>query len=82
MFGADGRENVPHRNWLILFYEVVEEVKEEMRQQGRPDDFIGGKVCGLSKSSPVSDGADRLYILRSNPSPQRRWTGTLKIVSP
>lgn len=83
MLGADGRENIPHRNWLILFSEVMEEVKEEMRQQGRPDDFIGGKVRNLIKpSEPVYDGAGRLYIPRSNSSPRRSWTGTLKIVLP
>jgi len=37
MYGADGREDVPHRDWLIMFDRVLKEVKEE-------DDFFGARV--------------------------------------
>ncbi|KII89146.1 hypothetical protein PLICRDRAFT_175374 [Plicaturopsis crispa FD-325 SS-3] len=44
MYGVDGQENVPHREWLIMFDEVLKEVKEEMKQQGREDEFIGARI--------------------------------------
>lgn len=44
MFGADGQENVPHREWLIIFEKVLNEVKAEMKQQGREGEFLGAKV--------------------------------------
>ncbi len=47
MFGADGQENIPHRDWVRIFGEVVQDVKEEMKQQGRENAFFGAKVCDL-----------------------------------
>lgn len=44
MYGADGREDVPHRDWLIMFDRVLKEVKEEIAVQGRADDFFGARV--------------------------------------
>jgi len=44
MVGSDGKENVPHRDWLIMFDRVMNEVKQEMAQQGREGEFIGAKV--------------------------------------
>ena len=44
MYGADGQENIPHREWLLMFDRVINEVKQEMTSQGRGDDFIGAKV--------------------------------------
>ncbi len=44
MYGPDGQHNVPHREWLIIFDRVLLEVKEEMRQNGRADDFFGARV--------------------------------------
>ena len=44
MFGDDGIENVPHRDWLLEFDRVSNEFKEEMRDQGREDDFLGCKA--------------------------------------
>lgn len=43
-FGEDGQENIPHRDWLLAFDKVVQEVKEEMKSQGREDEFVGAKV--------------------------------------
>lgn len=44
MIGADGKDTVPHREWLVIFDRVVGEVKEEMRRRGRGDEFIGARV--------------------------------------
>ncbi|KAH7926643.1 Metallo-dependent hydrolase [Leucogyrophana mollusca] len=44
MVGVDGLENVPHRDWLITIDKVVNEFKENLRQQGREDDLIGIKI--------------------------------------
>jgi adenosine deaminase CECR1 len=44
MYGPDGQNNVPHREWLIIFDRVLLEVKEEMKQHGRADDFFGARV--------------------------------------
>lgn len=44
MIGADGQENIPHRDWLLAFDRVQNEVKEEMKQSGREGEFIGGRV--------------------------------------
>ena len=41
---ADGQENVPHREYLRVFDQVVNEVKAELKSQGREDDFIGARV--------------------------------------
>ena len=44
MYGADGQENIPHREWVRIFEEVMNEVKDEMTKQGRGDEFIGARV--------------------------------------
>ncbi|KAF8077740.1 hypothetical protein FPV67DRAFT_10272 [Lyophyllum atratum] len=44
MFGADGQENVPHREWLLMFDRVLNEVKAEMKEQGREGEFIGARI--------------------------------------
>jgi adenosine deaminase CECR1 len=46
MVGADGQENVPHRQWLIDFDTVIKGVKEELKQQGRENEFFGARVAG------------------------------------
>ncbi|CAA7271498.1 unnamed protein product [Cyclocybe aegerita] len=42
MVGADGQDNIPHREWLVMFDRVLKEVKGEMAQQGRG--FIGARI--------------------------------------
>ncbi|KAJ3500981.1 hypothetical protein NLJ89_g9548 [Agrocybe chaxingu] len=42
LVGADGQDNIPHREWLVMFDRVSREVKVEMTQQGR--DFIGARI--------------------------------------
>jgi adenosine deaminase CECR1 len=44
MIGPDGEQNVPHREWLSMFQEVLVEFNESLRIQGRDDEFIGAKV--------------------------------------
>ena len=44
MANADGHENVPHKEWLVVFDRVVNQVKAELERQGRQDDFVGAKV--------------------------------------
>ena len=43
-FGPDGRNTLTHRDMLKIFGNVVQEVKDEMKEQGREDEFIGSKV--------------------------------------
>jgi len=50
MVGADGRENVPHREWLLMFDQVQSEIKMKMKIDGREDAFIGAKVSRFGKS--------------------------------
>lgn len=68
MYGADGQENVPHREWVAMFDRVINQVKLEMVEVGRPNDFIGAKVSSSfffqKKVLPVYHGC-RLYTLRS-----------------
>lgn len=45
MFDEDGNENVPHRVWVQEYDRVLHEVKQELREQGREDEFMGSKVC-------------------------------------
>jgi adenosine deaminase CECR1 len=44
MFGRDGEGNVPHREWLVMFDKVVNDVKDELKKQGREDEFVGARV--------------------------------------
>jgi len=44
MIGADGLENVPHREWLIAYENIVDQVKDELKRQGRQDAFVGSKI--------------------------------------
>ena len=72
MFGADGQENIPHRDWVRIFGEVVQDVKQEMKQQGREHAFLGAKVSNLHFLFFVSLIAGRrLYIQRSSLSPRK-----------
>ncbi|EIW51773.1 Metallo-dependent hydrolase [Trametes versicolor FP-101664 SS1] len=44
MIGADGQENVPHREWLLIYDEVIAGVKRDLAAQGRSDEFVGSKI--------------------------------------
>ncbi|KDN40490.1 hypothetical protein RSAG8_08110, partial [Rhizoctonia solani AG-8 WAC10335] len=41
---ADGSEPLSHRDYLALFGNVVREVKDQMKLEGRGDEFIGAKL--------------------------------------
>lgn len=56
MVGADGQENVPHRDWLLMFDRVQNEVKADMKRQGREDEFVGARVNHpIMKSQPQAN---------------------------
>ena len=44
MVGADGLENIPHREWIQMFGKVMNEVKHDMKKKGREDEFVGARV--------------------------------------
>lgn len=44
MFDADGNQNVPHREWIFDFKQVICEVRAVLNEQGRGEEFIGAKV--------------------------------------
>ncbi|KAI0063425.1 adenosine deaminase-like growth [Artomyces pyxidatus] len=44
MFDASGEQNVPHREWLRDFDRIVKEIKEELKNEGREDEFFGAKI--------------------------------------
>lgn len=48
MVSEDGEENVPHRVWFQIYERVLNEVKEELKKQGREDEFFGSKVIILT----------------------------------
>ena len=82
MYGADGQENVPHREWLVMFERVIRQVKAEMMELDRPNDFIGAKVSFFfQKVFSVYQGC-RLYILRFDSLHQMNWTGIWRTASP
>ncbi|ELU42785.1 adenosine deaminase [Rhizoctonia solani AG-1 IA] len=39
----DGSETLSHRDYLILFDEAIQEIKDRMRSEGRDDEFVGAK---------------------------------------
>jgi adenosine deaminase CECR1 len=51
MVGPDGQEDIPHREWLITFNKIVNDIKEDLKKQGREDEFVGAKVSILVSSS-------------------------------
>ncbi|KZP03232.1 Metallo-dependent hydrolase [Athelia psychrophila] len=44
MTNEHGEEVVEHREWLLNFEQIVNEVKAELKKEGREDDFIGAKI--------------------------------------
>ncbi|THU84805.1 Metallo-dependent hydrolase [Dendrothele bispora CBS 962.96] len=43
IIAADGT-HLPHRELLLIFDQVLNEIKRDMKQQGREDDFIGARI--------------------------------------
>ncbi|KAH8117190.1 adenosine deaminase-related growth [Phellopilus nigrolimitatus] len=44
MIGADGQQNVTHREWVMMFEQVVNELKADLAVQGRTDEFYGARI--------------------------------------
>ncbi|KAF9448874.1 Metallo-dependent hydrolase [Macrolepiota fuliginosa MF-IS2] len=42
--GADGKENVTHRDMLLIYDKVIQEVKAELKQRGQENKFIGARI--------------------------------------
>lgn len=50
MYGPGGKLDVTHRDWVIIYSNAVNAVKEVMQSQGRRDEFIGGRVSAQLRS--------------------------------
>lgn len=63
MTGPDGLENIPHREWLIMFDQAIQDVKSELKRKGREDEFIGAKVSAIvdPESYPNSKFSRRVF---------------------
>ena len=65
MYDENGQANVPHREWLLDFDRVLKEVKEELKAQGREDEFVGARVRRTKKNlranSMLTSTLDHLY---------------------
>jgi len=44
MCDRDGNDVLDHKDWVRMFQESVDEVKEEMKIEGRGDEFSGAKI--------------------------------------
>ncbi|KAI0707925.1 Metallo-dependent hydrolase [Earliella scabrosa] len=55
MIGEDGEDNVPHRDWLLVYDRVLREVKDELEKQGRQDEFVGSKIIYSSKRNATCE---------------------------
>ena len=55
MIGEDGRDNVPHREWLVAYDCIINEVKAELASQGRADAFVGSCMIYSCKCSATCD---------------------------
>jgi adenosine deaminase CECR1 len=44
MADEEGREVITHRDMMVLIRHVIAEVRQELKQQNREDEFVGAKV--------------------------------------
>lgn len=44
MVGVNGEDNVPHREWVLCFQRVLNEVKAQMKKEGREEEFFGARI--------------------------------------
>jgi hypothetical protein len=77
MVDPHGENSIPHREWIIMFEAVINEVKGYMREQGREDEFIGARVSfSLSKAYRPS-GIETYQViyttLKSIPPSEMEW---------
>lgn len=45
MVGVDGQDNLTNHDILVIFGQVLNEVKADMKAQERENEFIGARVC-------------------------------------
>ena len=83
MVGADGQQNVPHSDWLRIFERVLNEVKTEMKEQGREGDFVGAKVASFSVNLITHSFiySHRLFTAPCATIQPKSWNGTLRTAS-
>ena len=72
MVGTDGQKNVPHSDWLRIFERVLNEVKTEMKEQGREGDFVGAKVVSFLVNLISYSYTLAGYLLHRAPPHSRR----------
>lgn len=53
MPAENGMNQLDHRDWLILFEKILNEVMEDLAAQGRKDAFHGARVCNSHLILPV-----------------------------
>ena len=62
MIGEDGQENIPHREWLLVYDSVMQEIKDELKAQDREGEFVGSKVSGVGDTfRPVTHDMQIIY---------------------
>lgn len=44
MFDSEGNDALDHKDWIRLYRESVDEVRQEMKEKGRGDEFFGSKI--------------------------------------
>jgi hypothetical protein len=80
MIGVDGKDGVTHREMLQAFDEVVREVKDELKQQGQENKFIGARVSLRDSRPGFGLCFNRSFTQLSNLLPRKNWNGIRKIV--
>ncbi|KAI0820220.1 Metallo-dependent hydrolase [Trametes gibbosa] len=62
MVGEDGKENIPHREWLLAYDRVIEEFKAELAAQGRSDEFVGSKIIYSATKKDLTSEALKWFL--------------------
>ena len=52
MYNIEGEEVVPHSEWVRIFKDIVEEVKEEYKNRSQENKFIGARVSSCNTPPP------------------------------
>ena len=80
MVGEDGQENIANRDMLTIFDRILSEVREEMKEKGREDEFIGARVSNsLYVWNKLCANFPRLYTPPFATILPRNWNGIPKI---
>lgn len=79
MWGEDGELNIPHREWLVDFNRVIDEVRSS-----HPDDFTGARVTPAYYSPCMHDTysrrTDRSSTRLFDMGLRKNWNGISKTV--